>query len=173
MQNATQTPPDQKYYNCDEKGHYFNGCPNPCIHYPSVLITNIAPTSSEKNAKVCFHCRQRCQFSLQCLDQCQQQTPPDKKCYNCEDKRSLCYYLLQSTSTSSSSTVDKDSTQSQKRFYVSQNDHIMFQLWVGWSFCQSMPRPASTIDPNPRQPEYGANSGLQEVLQLWTKESLC
>jgi hypothetical protein len=35
-----------------------------------------------------------------------------------------------------------------------------------------MPRPASTIDPNPRQPEYGMNSGLQEVLQLWTKESL-
>jgi hypothetical protein len=22
-------------------------------------------------------------------------------------------------------------------------------LWTGWSFCQSMPRPTSTIDPNP------------------------
>jgi hypothetical protein len=54
-----------------------------------------------------------------------------------------------------------------------QSDHVMFQLWTGWSFCQSMPRPASTIDPNPRQPEYGTNSGLQEVLQLWTKESPC
>jgi hypothetical protein len=50
-QNATQTPPDRKYYNCEEKGHYFNRCPNPCIHHPSVLITNIAPTSSEKTAQ--------------------------------------------------------------------------------------------------------------------------
>jgi hypothetical protein len=41
--------------------------------------------------------------------------------------------------TSSPSTVNKDSTQSQKRFYVSQSDHVMFQLWTGWSFCQSMP----------------------------------
>jgi hypothetical protein len=45
--NVTQTPPDRKYYNCEEKGHYFNRCPNPCIHCPSVLITNIAPTSCE------------------------------------------------------------------------------------------------------------------------------
>jgi hypothetical protein len=50
-QNATQTSPDRKYYNSEEKCHYFNGCPNPCIHYPSVLITNIAPTSSEKIAQ--------------------------------------------------------------------------------------------------------------------------
>jgi hypothetical protein len=70
-QNATQTPPDQKYYTCEEKGHYFNGCPNPCIHCPSVSITNIAPTSSEKTAKVCFHCEQRCHFALQCPDRCQ------------------------------------------------------------------------------------------------------
>jgi hypothetical protein len=55
-QNATQTPPDQKYYNCKEKDHYFNGCPNPCIHCPSVPIMNIAPTSSEKTTKVCFYC---------------------------------------------------------------------------------------------------------------------
>jgi hypothetical protein len=55
-QNATQTPPDRKYYNCEEKGHYFNGCPNPCIHRPYVLIMNIAPTFSEKTVKVCFHC---------------------------------------------------------------------------------------------------------------------
>jgi hypothetical protein len=47
-QNVTQTPPDRKYYNCEEKGHYFNGCPNPCIHHPFVLITNIAPTSSKR-----------------------------------------------------------------------------------------------------------------------------
>jgi hypothetical protein len=55
-QNATQTPADRKYYNYEEKGHYFNGCPNPCIHRPSILITNIAPTSSEKTAKIYFHC---------------------------------------------------------------------------------------------------------------------
>jgi hypothetical protein len=67
-QNATQTPPDWKYYNCEEEGHYFNGCPNPCIHHPSVLITNLAPSSSEKTAKVCFHYGQRCHFALQCLD---------------------------------------------------------------------------------------------------------
>jgi hypothetical protein len=71
MQNATQTPPDRKYYNCEEKGHYFNGCPNPCIHHPSVLITNIAPISSEKAAKVCFHYGQRGHFALQYPDQCQ------------------------------------------------------------------------------------------------------
>jgi hypothetical protein len=51
-QNVTQTPPDQKYYNCEEKGHYFNGCPNPCIHCPSVPIKNIASTSSEKIASI-------------------------------------------------------------------------------------------------------------------------
>jgi hypothetical protein len=60
--------------------------PNPCIHRPSILIMNIAPTSSEKATKVCFHCGQRCHFALQCLDRCQRQTPPDKKCYNCEEK---------------------------------------------------------------------------------------
>jgi hypothetical protein len=65
-QNATQTAPDRKYYNCEEKCHYFNGCQIPCIHHPSVLITNIAPTSSEKTAKVCFHCGQRCHCALQC-----------------------------------------------------------------------------------------------------------
>jgi hypothetical protein len=85
-QNATQTPQDWKYYNCEEKCHYFNRCPNPCIHCPSVLITNIAPTSSEKTVKVCFHCGQRCHFALQCSDRCQWQTPPEKKCYNCEEK---------------------------------------------------------------------------------------
>jgi hypothetical protein len=85
-QNATQSPPDQKYYNCEEKGHYFNGCPNPRIHRPYVPIMNIAPTSSEKTAKVCFHCGQRGHFALQCSDRCQRQTPPDKKCYNCEEK---------------------------------------------------------------------------------------
>jgi hypothetical protein len=85
-QNVTQSPPDQKYYNCEKKGHYFNGCPNPCIHHPSILITNIAPTSSEKTAKVCFHYGHRCHFALQCLNQYQWQTPPDKKCYNCEEK---------------------------------------------------------------------------------------
>jgi hypothetical protein len=89
-QNATQTPPDRKCYNCEEKGHYFNGCPNPCIHRPSVPIMNIAPSSSEKTIKVCFHCEQRCHFALQCPDRCQRQTPPDKKCYKCEEKRSLC-----------------------------------------------------------------------------------
>jgi hypothetical protein len=86
MKNVTQTPPDRKYYNCEEKGHYFNGCPNPCVHLPSVLITNIAPTSSEKTAKVCFHCGQRCHFALHCPDRCQRHTPLDKKCYNCEEK---------------------------------------------------------------------------------------
>jgi hypothetical protein len=70
-QNATQTPPDWKYYNCEEKSHYFNRCPNLGIHHPSVLITNIAPTSSEKVAKVCFHCGQRGHFALQCSDRCQ------------------------------------------------------------------------------------------------------
>jgi hypothetical protein len=50
-QNMIQTPLDRKYYNCEEKGHYFNRCPNPCLHCPSVLITNIAPTSSEKLPK--------------------------------------------------------------------------------------------------------------------------
>jgi hypothetical protein len=55
--------------------------------------------------------------------------------------------MPQSTFTSSSSTVNKDCTQSQKRFYVSQSDHVKIQLWTGWSFCQSMPRPASTINP--------------------------
>jgi hypothetical protein len=134
-QNATQTPPDRKYYNCEEKDHYFNGCPNPRIHHLSILIMNIAPTSSKKTAKVCFHCGQRCHFALQCPDRCQRQTPPDKKCYNCEEKRSLCYYLLQSTFTSSPSTVNKDSTQLQKRFYISQSDHVMFQVWTSWSFC--------------------------------------
>jgi hypothetical protein len=75
MQNATQTPLDQKYYNYKEKGQYFNGCPNPCIHRPSVLITNIAPTSSEKATKVCFHCGQRCHFTLQCPNRCQTTNP--------------------------------------------------------------------------------------------------
>jgi hypothetical protein len=87
-------------------------------------------------------------------------------------KWTLCYCVPQSTFTSSSSTVNEANTQSQERFYVSQSNHVMFQLWTGWSFCQSMPRPASTIDSNPRQPKYGTNSSLQEVLQLWTKESL-
>jgi hypothetical protein len=172
-QNATQTPPDRKYYNCEKRGHYFNGCPNPYMHRPSVLIMNITLSSSEKTAKFCFLCGQKGHFALQCPNRCQRQTPPDKKCYNCVENRSLCYYLLQSTFTSFSSTVNKDSTQSQKRFYVSQNDHVMFQLCTGWSFCQSMPQPASTIDPNPRQPEYDMNSDLQEMVQLWTKESLC
>jgi hypothetical protein len=36
-QNSAQTPPNQKYYNYGEKGHYFNECPNPCIHLPSAL----------------------------------------------------------------------------------------------------------------------------------------
>jgi hypothetical protein len=57
-QNGTQTPPNWKYY--------FNWCPNPCIHRPSVLIMNIAPTSSEKTAKVCFYCGQKGHFALQC-----------------------------------------------------------------------------------------------------------
>jgi hypothetical protein len=63
-----------------------NRCPNPCIHLPSALITNIAPTSSKKTAKVCFHCGQSGHFSLQCPDRRQRQTLPDKKCYNCEEK---------------------------------------------------------------------------------------
>jgi hypothetical protein len=63
-QNVTQTPPDRKYYNYEEKGHSFNGCPNPCIHHLFVLITNIAPTASEKTTKVCFHCGQRGHFAL-------------------------------------------------------------------------------------------------------------
>jgi hypothetical protein len=62
------------------------GAPIPGIHHPSVLITNIAPTSIEKIVKVCFHCGQRCHFALQYPDRCQRQTPPDKKCYNCEEK---------------------------------------------------------------------------------------
>jgi hypothetical protein len=37
-QNATQTPPDQKYYNCEEKCHYFNQCPNP--RYTSPFCTD-------------------------------------------------------------------------------------------------------------------------------------
>jgi hypothetical protein len=42
-----------------------SGAPIPWIHCPSILITNIAPTSSEKIVKVCFHCGQRCHFALQ------------------------------------------------------------------------------------------------------------
>jgi hypothetical protein len=85
-QNVTQTPPDRKYKNCEEKAHYFNEFPTPCIRRSSVLITNIAPTSSEKTTNVCFHCGQRCHFALHYLNRCQRQTPPDKKCYNCEEK---------------------------------------------------------------------------------------
>jgi hypothetical protein len=33
-QNATQSPPDLKYYNCKEKGHCFIGCPNPMDTLP-------------------------------------------------------------------------------------------------------------------------------------------
>jgi hypothetical protein len=62
------------------------GAPIPCIHHPYVLIMNLDPTSSEKIIKVSFHCGQRCHFALQYPDRCQRQTPPDKKCYNCEEK---------------------------------------------------------------------------------------
>jgi hypothetical protein len=62
------------------------GAPIPCIHRPSVLITTIGPTSSEKIIKVCFHCEQRCHFVLQYPDRCQRQTPPNRNCYNCEEK---------------------------------------------------------------------------------------
>jgi hypothetical protein len=85
--NTAQTPPEWKYYNYGEKGHYFNGCPNPRIHLPSALIMNTTPTSNEKIAKVCFHFGQHGHFALQCPDRRQGRTPLDKKCYNCEVKR--------------------------------------------------------------------------------------
>jgi hypothetical protein len=37
------------------------------------------------------------------------------------------------------SSFPSDNTQSQEKFYASQSNHVMFQLWTGWSFCQSMP----------------------------------
>jgi hypothetical protein len=67
-QNTAQTPLDQKHYNGGERGHCFNGCPNPRIHLPFALITNTAPTSSKKTTKVCFHCDQSGHFALQCPD---------------------------------------------------------------------------------------------------------
>jgi hypothetical protein len=88
-QTTTQTPLDQKNYNCGERGHYFNGCPNPHIHLPSTLITNTTPTSSENTIKVCFHCGQSGHFALHCPDRRQRQTPAKRKCYNCEERGHL------------------------------------------------------------------------------------
>jgi hypothetical protein len=45
-------------------------------------------------------------------------------------ERSLCYYLLQSTFMPSSCTFNKGNTQSWRMFYVSQSDHVMFQIWT-------------------------------------------
>jgi hypothetical protein len=47
---------------------------------------DITPTFNEKIVKVCFHCGQRCHFALQYPNWCQWQTPPNKKCNNCEEK---------------------------------------------------------------------------------------
>jgi hypothetical protein len=90
-QNTAQTPPDRKYYNYGEKGHYFNRCSNPCIHLPSALIMNTTPTVWEKNVKVCFHCGQSVHFALQCPDRRQQQTPAKRKCYNCGER---CHFSI-------------------------------------------------------------------------------
>jgi hypothetical protein len=36
-QNAIQTPPDKKFYDCEEKGHFAITCPNPCACPPLPL----------------------------------------------------------------------------------------------------------------------------------------
>jgi hypothetical protein len=82
-----QTPPDQKYYNYGERGHYFNEYPNARMHLPSALIVNTAPISNKNTTNICFHCGQSGHFALQCPDRCQRQTPPNKKCYSYEGKR--------------------------------------------------------------------------------------
>jgi hypothetical protein len=144
-----------------------------CIHRPSVLITNIAPTSSEKTTKVCFHCGQRCHFALQYPNRCQWQTPPDKKCYNCEEKG----HFANACPNPHSRPPLPPSTKTAPNHKRGSTSVTATTSWFNYGqvghFANRCPRPASTIDPNPRQPEYGTNSGLQEVLQLWTKESLC
>jgi hypothetical protein len=171
-QNATQTPPDRKYYNCEEKGHYFHGCPNPCIHRPSVLIMNIAPTSSEKTAKICFHCGQRCHFALQYPDRCQRHTPPNKKCYNCEEKghfANACPNTRSCPPLPPSTKIAPNHKRGSTSIKATTSCFNYGQVGHFTNRCPDL----STIDPNPRQPEYGTNSSLQEVLPLWTKVSLC
>jgi hypothetical protein len=120
------------------EGHYFNGCSNPCIHHPSVLITNIARSSIEKTAKICFHYGQRCHFALQCPDRCQRQTPPDEKSYNCEEKGHFAIACSNPRSRPPLPPSTK-TTPNHKRGSMSVKATVMFQLWTGWSFCQLIP----------------------------------
>jgi hypothetical protein len=142
--------------------------PIPCIHRPSILIMNIAPTSSEKIVKICFHCGQRCHFALQYPNWCQWQTPPNKKCYNCEEKWHFANACPNPCSHPPLPPSTK-ATPNHKRGSTSVKATIMDRLVI-------LPIDAPTYvnyRPQPRQPEYGTNSSQQEVLQLWTKESIC
>jgi hypothetical protein len=102
MQNATQTPPDKKCYNCEEKGHFAITCPNPRSRPPLPPSTKTAPnhkrgSTSVKATTSCFNYGQVGHFANRCPDlrqlstltqgnQNMAQTPAYKKCYNYRQK---------------------------------------------------------------------------------------
>jgi hypothetical protein len=43
---------DQKCYDCGERGHYANQCPNPCTHPPQTSVSMPAPTCGANSVPV-------------------------------------------------------------------------------------------------------------------------
>jgi hypothetical protein len=171
--NALVTISDRICFEYGGRGHYEYKCPQRRLKNQltetdiatTQLSSALIATESQVIGKQNVHRPQATQNATHTLAK--------RKCYNCAGRGHFANACSNPRSRPPLPPSTKTTPNDKKRFYVSQSDHVMFQLWTGWSFCQSMPRPTSTIDPNPRQLEYGMNSSLQEVLQLWTEGSLC
>jgi hypothetical protein len=47
---TTQDPSHKKCYNCEQKGHFANSCPNPCSRPPLTLEATSAPPPTHKGS---------------------------------------------------------------------------------------------------------------------------